>query len=123
MAILVAPRMKAFLFDAIGSLTRFDLKKGNFSDLAPVGNRFIQGEAGLEDNIANRLFLLGWLSLDPSSADSVISFLLSGGLNITRGLRFPSLRQLFGRRGQSSVGAKDLIFLHLFVWGPCGLGT
>ena len=27
MALLVAPRMKTFLFDAVGSLTQFDLKK------------------------------------------------------------------------------------------------
>ena len=81
-------------------------------DLAPVGNRFIQGEAGLEDNIANRLSLLGWLYLDSSSADSDISFLRSSGLNITQGLCFPSICQLSGRRGQSSVGTEDSILLH-----------
>ena len=91
--------------------------------MALVGDKFIYREAGLEDNTADRLLLSGWLYVSPSSADSDISFLLSGGLNITRGLRFPSLRQLFGRQGQSSVGTEDLVLLHLFVWGPCGLGT
>ena len=56
--------------------------------MALVGDKFIYREAGLEDNTANRLLSSGWLYLGPSSADSGISFLLSGGLNITRGLRF-----------------------------------
>ena len=81
-------------------------------DLAPVGDNFIYREAGLEDNTADRLLLSGWLYLGPSSADSGISFLLSGGLNITQGLYFPSIRQLSGRRGQSSVGTEDSILLH-----------
>jgi len=80
--------------------------------LALVGDKFIYREAGLEDNTADRLLLSGWLYLGPSSADSDISFLLSGGLNITQGLRFPSIRQLSGRRGQSSVGTEDSILLH-----------
>jgi len=56
--------------------------------LALVGDKFIYREAGLEDNTANRLLSSGWLYFGTSSADSGISFLLSGGLNITRGLRF-----------------------------------
>ena len=80
--------------------------------MALVGDKFVYREAGLEDNTANRLLSSGWLYLVPSSADSGISFLLSGGLNITRGLRFPSIRQLLGHRGQSSVGTQDSILLH-----------
>ena len=86
-------------------------------------HRFIQREASLEDAQLIDFPHEAGSILIPAQSRQCYLFLLSGGLNITQGLRFPSLCQLFGRRGQSSVGTEDLVLLHLFVWRPCGLGT